>query len=159
MGHARIEFIEIFKEPDAGNAVHLRQVKSNLCRLAVIEFQQFILHIRVVEVSISAGIALVFERLTRLFIQGVVVAQVVGVEYFIHHFATVAAKIFISQLQPLIGALVVTVETGMFLYSRIFRVREDSSRHRQADFVRLKSIGSVSIATATAVMCRGDIGQ
>lgn len=148
MGHAGVEFVEVFEQPDAGNAVHGRQVKSHLRHLAVVEFEQFVLHVAVVEVGVGPGVAAVFECLAGFFVELVVFAEVVGVEYLVHHFAAVAAEEFVVDVQALIGALLVAVETGVLRNRRVFGPGEDTGRHMErADFVRPKVSAGASVRT------------
>jgi len=95
--------------------VHLWQIKRHLTFIGTAEFQEFFLHLRIIQVSVSLGILWIFQADTRFFIQFVKIAKPVLVENFINHFATFTAEAFFAEAQARVGAGFVAMEAGEVL--------------------------------------------
>ena len=109
---ARVEPGQVFEQPDAGRAVHLRNVQGEPCPLRRAKRQQLRLHGFRIEVIEAAGQLHVLHFQAGLLAEAVIGAEVVGIEQLVHGAAAGAAKRPFGQKQRLGRARVAAVGAG-----------------------------------------------
>jgi hypothetical protein len=93
--------------------MHLRYCKSRGTQFAVAEFDEFGFYILVVEEIKIAG-DFVFLTYARVFINSVIIAHLVVVQYFINCFTAVAAENFVADMNRFVGAIFSAMKADQF---------------------------------------------
>jgi len=87
------ELEQVFEQPDAGGTMDLGQKQGDARGFSIAELYQSLEHFGIVQECVFFP-AFAPEADARRFVNGVVLAQSVGIQYFIYRPTTFAAKLF-----------------------------------------------------------------
>ena len=95
--YAGIEQMDVFEKPQTGRAMDFGNIELYPCHVVILKINEFALSQSVVEVCVSVGVAVAL-RAAGIGVKFIVFFHTIFRQYAEYHFATLATKNFICQM-------------------------------------------------------------